>query len=181
MQRQVVLVNNQDQELGTADIFAAHQGEGIKHRALSVVLYRKSGGNVELLLQKRSGVKPVFKNLWSNTSCTNMRPGDTYLARAVSRLDEEMGIKVKIENLKILYRFSYEAPDEMQPGWCENELDTVIVGEWDGDVYINPEEADDYKWMEAHELVQDMKKNPGIYAPWYRMILEDERFKQEVG
>src|SRR5690242_6357543 len=81
--RQVVLVNEKDEELGTADIYAAHQGKGLKHRALSVILYRKRDGKVELLHQQRAEAKPVFKLLWSNTCCTNLRPGDEYLSRAV--------------------------------------------------------------------------------------------------
>lgn len=173
-------MDQDDKELGTADIYAAHRGKGLKHRALSVILYRKRVGKVELLLQRRAELKPVFKRAWSNTSCTNMRQGDTYLERAVSRLDEEMGIKTTKEKLRIVYRFSYESPDPMQPGWCENELDTVIVGEWDGEVFINPEEADDYRWMEVDALKRDIEANPVIYAPWYKMILADERFLREV-
>lgn len=169
-------MDEQDKELGVADIYLAHQENGMKHRALSVILYRKAGGKTELLLQKRAEAKPVFKRLWSNTCCTNMRPGDEYLPRAVSRLQEEMGINIKADNLRIIYRFSYEAPDTTTPGWCENELDTVIVGEWNGEVKVNPDEAADYRWIEWGELNVDIKKNPDQYAPWYKMIVGDKRF-----
>ncbi len=180
MQRVVVLVDEQDKELGTADIYEAHQGQGLKHRALSVILYRRQDGNLELLHQKRAAAKPVFKNLWSNTCCTNMRPGDEYLPRAVSRLQEEMGIKIDQKDLRILYQFSYEAPDPALPGWCENELDTVIVGEWDGEVTPNPDEASDYKWIEWEELKRDIEENPEIYSPWHKMIINDPRFVEET-
>lgn len=180
MGRQVVLVNEQDRELGTADIYEAHQGKGLKHRALSVILYRIKDQKTEILLQKRAQAKPIFKRLWSNTCCTNMRPGDEYLSRAVSRLDEEMGIKIKPEDLRILYRFSYEAEDLAQPGWSENELDTVLTGKWDGKVKINPEEAEDYKWTPWEELKREVEKNPDIYAPWYKIIINDPRLVEEV-
>lgn len=178
--RVVVLVDEMDREIGTADIYEAHKGQGLKHRALSVILYRHKGGKLEFLHQKRAQAKPVFKNLWSNTCCTNMNPGDEYLPRAVSRLQEEMGITTKQDDLRVLYRFSYEAQDPDQPGWCENELDSVIVGEWDGEVKINPEEASDYKWIEWEELKNDIEKNPEIYAPWHKMIISDPRFVEEV-
>ena len=178
--RQVVLVDEQDRELGTADIFAAHQGKGLKHRALSVILYRKRDGKTELLLQKRAGAKSIFKHLWSNTCCTNMRPGDEYVTRAVSRLEEEMGIRVEPRDLHILYRFSYEVLDMVNPGWCENELDTVLVGEWDGEVRVNPEEAEEAKWMEMADLTHDIEINPNDYSPWYRMIVTDKRFLEAV-
>ena len=178
--RQVVLVDEQDRELGTADIFEAHQGKGLKHRALSVILYRRVNGKTELLHQKRAEAKPVFKLLWSNTCCTNLRPGDEYLPRGVSRLEEEMGIKIEEKDLRIVYKFSYEAQDKNQPGWCENELDTVIVGEWSGEMKINLEEVSDYKWIEWEELKKDIEQNPDVYSPWHKMIINDTRFVEEV-
>lgn len=180
MNRQVVLVDEQDRELGKADIYEAHKGKGLKHRALSVILCRKVNGKLELLHQQRAETKPVFKLLWSNTCCTNLRPGDEYLSRAVSRLDEEMGINIEQEKLRILYQFSYEVADEVNLGWCENELDTVLVGEWNGEVKVNPDEATDYKWIEWGELQKDIKVNPDIYSPWHKMIINDPRFVEEV-
>lgn len=178
--RRVVLVDEEDNEIGTEDILIAHQGSGKKHRALSVILFRKVDGKIELLMQKRSQNKPVFKGLWSNTCCTNLRPGDTYIERAVSRLKEEMGIEILSAELRILYKFSYEAQDSTNPGWCENEVDTVIVGEWSGDTKLNPAEAEDAKWMEIEEMRGDMERNPDIYSPWHKLIINDSRFVEEV-
>lgn len=185
--RRVVLVDENDNEIGTEDILIAHQGSGKKHRALSVILYRKVDGKIEILMQKRSGGKPVFRHLWSNTCCTNLSPGDTYIERAVSRLKEEMGIEIRPDSLKTLYRFSYEALDPTNPGWCENEVDTMIVGEWDpstssGQVgmKLNPAEAEDARWMEIEEMRADMERNPDIYSPWHKLIINDPRFVEEV-
>lgn len=181
--RQVVLVDEQDKELGTADIYEAHRGRGQRHRALSVILYRQRERGFELLHQKRSSAKPIFKNLWSNTCCTNMRPGDEYIPRAVTRLQEEMGIVLRREDLRVLYRFGYEAPDLANPGWCENELDTVIVGEWDpstssgqGGMRLNPDEASDARWIEWGDLQQELKEHPEQFSPWHKMIVGDARF-----
>lgn len=176
MTRQAVLVDENDKELGLVDLVEAHRGKGRKHRALSVILYRKNGKGTEILLQKRAKVKPVFPLLWSNTCCTNLRPGDEYLPRAASRLKEEMGIGVMQKNLRELYKFSYFAQDK--DGWCENELDQVIVGEWSGEVVPDPEEAEDYRWMEWGELKRDIADKPDDYAPWWRMIVEDGRLEQ---
>lgn len=178
--RQVVLVDEQDTELGTADIYSAHQGVGLKHRALSVILYRKNSGKIEILSQKRAATKPVFPNLWSNTCCTNLRPGDEYLPRAVSRLQEEMGIVIDQAALRRLYSFSYRADDLVNPGWCENELDTVIVGEWNGPLALNPEEVSDAKWMEWEEMKLDVERHPELYSPWHKLIMSDPRFVEGV-
>jgi isopentenyl-diphosphate delta-isomerase len=86
-----------------------------------------------------------------------MAPGEKYLERAVSRVKEEVGVEVGVETLRELYKFSYEADDI--EGWCENELDNVIVGEWSGEFQINPDEAMDARWLEWGKLNNDIEKN----------------------
>lgn len=173
--RKVVCVDELDNEIGTESLIKAHRDRGVKHRAFSLVLYRVRAGKKEILLQQRAVEKPVFVLLWTNTCCYNMAPGEIYLPRAAERAREEMGARVNQDVLRILYRLSYYAPD--LEGWCENELDTVIAGEWDGKVELNPAEAADYRWMSLGELEEDMRGNPEIYAPWFKMIVTDLRFR----
>lgn len=173
--RKVVLVDLDDNELGVGSLVEAHRGVGLKHRAFSLQLYREADGKVELLLQQRAESKPAFPLFWANTCCYNMAPGESYISRAVTRVREEMGIVVDESLLKIMYKFSYYAADF--EGWCENELDSVIVGKWDGAIDLNPEEAMDYKWITWDDLKKDIEKEGEIYAPWFKMIVEDSRFK----
>ena len=177
--RKVVLVDDDDNEVGVAGLVEAHRDPGKKHRAFSLQLYRKVGGKVELLLQKRAEAKPVFPYYWANTCCYNMAPGEEYLARAASRVKEEMGVNLAAGQLRALYRFSYYAPDI--EGWCENELDTVIVGRYDGAVNPDSAEAAEYRWKEWGELKAEITKNPEVYAPWFRMIVMNARFARALG
>lgn len=173
--RKVVIVDESDNENGTESLINAHRDPGIKHRAFSLVLYRKREGKTEILLQQRAEEKPVFPLYWTNTCCYNMAPGEELLSRAAERAKEEMGVEVGADNLKKLYKFSYYTPDV--EGWCENEVDNVIVGEYESEVTINPAEAADYKWIEWNELKDDMQENPDIYAPWWKIIVEDGRLE----
>jgi isopentenyl-diphosphate delta-isomerase len=142
-------------------------------------------GKKELLLQQRAVEKPVFPYYWANTCCYNMAPGEDYLPCAASRVYEEMGVVVEEKILSELYKFTYYAPDI--EGWCENELDKVIVGEWNppspeasdgrGGIKLNPDEAMDVKWIEWGELNTDIAKNSDKYAPWFKMIVSDSRFR----
>jgi len=174
--RQVVVVDENDEEIKVAGLVEAHRDPGLQHRAFSLQLYRRVGGKAELLLQQRAVEKPVFPFYWANTCCYNMAPGEEYLSRAVSRVYEEMGVAVEEKILRELYKFTYYAPDI--EGWCENELDTIIVGEWDGDLKLNPDEAMDAKWIEWGELNTDIAENPDKYAPWFKMIVSDPRFRR---
>lgn len=179
--RKVVLVDENDNELGIGSLIEAHRDPGLQHRAFSLQLYRMVNNKKELLLQQRAIGKPVFPFYWANTCCFNMAPGELYLPRVVSRVKEEMGVVVSQDKLRELYKFGYYAPD--LEGWCENELDNVIVGEWDpsassGQVALklNPEEAMDSKWIEWGELNKDIENEPSKYAPWFKTIVSDPRF-----
>lgn len=183
--RKVVMVDENDQEIGITGLVEAHRDPGIQHRAFSLQLYRKKNGECELLLQQRAVGKPVFPFYWANTCCYNMAPGEKYVERAGMRVKEEMGVVVDETALRELYKFAYYAPDV--EGWCENELDTVIVGEcppssmtsegYEDFVKLNPEEAMDSRWVEWGELNEDIKKNPDKYSPWFKMIVTDLRFR----
>jgi len=144
--RKVVLVDEEDRELGVAGLIEAHRGKGLRHRALSLFLYREVDELREWLVQKRAMVKPVFAGLWANTCCYNLAPREEYLSAAVKRVKEEMGAKIEGEILRVVGRFVYFADDK--DGWCENEVDTVIVGKWSGVVESNPEEVQDWRWIE---------------------------------
>jgi isopentenyl-diphosphate delta-isomerase len=174
-ERKVVLVDENDNELGVGGLIEAHRDPGLQHRAFSLQLYRIVNDKKELLLQQRAIGKPVFPFYWANTCCFNMAPGEKYLSRAVSRVKEEMGLIVGEEKLRELYKFVYYAPDI--EGWCENELDNVIVGEWSGELKLNPEEAMDSKWIEWGELNKDIENEPSKYAPWFKTIVSDPRFR----
>lgn len=180
--RRVVLVDEGGRESSEAGIIEAHRDGGLKHRAFSLVLYRPTSSvtslgvkSVEILLQQRAQEKPVFPFFWANTCCYNMAPGEEIITRASSRVKEEMGIEFEPSELRELYTFSYEATD--LEGWCENEYDHVIVGEYSGDIELNPEEAMDYRWVEWEELKNEIQEKEEIYAPWFKLIVEDGRLE----
>jgi len=72
--------------------------------------------------------------------------------------------------LKEVFTFIYRA--EFDNGLTEHELDHVFIGKFDDDPQPNPEEADDWKWINVEELQNDVKENPDNYTPWFRISLE---------
>ena len=191
--RRVVLVDSNDQEIGTEELLAAHQGEGKLHRAISVVLYRKTNeSRIEVLLQKRGRVKPLWPLYWSNTGCTHPYPDEDYLECAVRRLKEEMGIKIARSQLQVAYRFSYQVP--FNDKLAEHELDTVIVGKIQNlklkiqndnskfKINFNPDpsEVAEAKWMGWNELGREMETNGKEYTPWFRMIFQNGVMKETL-
>ena len=69
----VVLVNEQDEALGTMPKMEAHV-KGVLHRAFSVFILNKNG---EIMLQQRAGDKYHSPLLWTNTCCSHQRHGES--------------------------------------------------------------------------------------------------------
>ena len=165
----VVLVDKDDKVVGFEEKTKAHKNPVPLHRAISVLIYDKD--RKKMLLQKRASNKPTWPLYWSNATCTHPLKGETYRHAAQRRLKEEMGFSTP---LKQIFKFSYHAKyDDI---WGENELDAVFEGYYEGAVKPDPIEAADYKWVSLKELKKDVKKNPGKYSPWFKIILKKLKF-----
>ena len=112
MSDQVVLVNENDMEIGLMPKLEAHQ-KGVLHRAFSVFIFNSNG---EMLLQQRAAGKYHSEGLWSNTCCSHPYPEEPTHEAALRRLEEEMGIQA---DLHFLFSFQYHA--SLESGLTEHE------------------------------------------------------------
>ena len=90
----LILVDQQDREIGTLDKAACHDGQGMLHRAFSLFIFNSQG---ELLLQKRSSQKRLWGGYWSNSCCSHPRQGEEYEIAIRRRLKEELGIQTELK------------------------------------------------------------------------------------
>jgi isopentenyl-diphosphate delta-isomerase len=171
MAENVILVDTADIPVGQMEKMEAHL-KGELHRALSILVFNSQG---EVLLQQRAFSKYHTPGLWSNTACSHPRPGEVSLEAATRRLGEEMGFTT---TLKESFSFIYKA--HFENGLIEHEFDHVFFGTFDGVPVINPEEANDFKWIKIVDLMEDMRSDPGSYTVWFRIIMEkmEERFPE---
>jgi len=157
---QVILVNENDEPVGTMEKLAAHQ-EGILHRAFSIFIFNSKG---EMLLQKRAAKKYHSAGLWSNACCSHPYPGEEVKFAALRRLQEEMGFTSPLEKaFDFVYKISFEN------GLTENEFDHVFVGTFDGEITANLEEIADYTYRSMAEVKQDLLDKPAKYTAWFRI------------
>ena len=159
---EVILVDENDKELGTAEKLQAHK-EGKLHRCFSAFIFNSEG---KLLLQKRAANKYHSGGLWSNTCCSHPRPGELTEAAAHRRLQEELGFYCLLTEA---FQFTYKA--HFDNGLTENEFDHVFTGKFDGEVIPNPEEVSDFKWVDMDELKQDIQTNPDNYTYWLKVAI----------
>ncbi|KQS27698.1 isopentenyl-diphosphate Delta-isomerase [Dyadobacter sp. Leaf189] len=160
MEDQVILVNEEDVEIGLMPKLEAHQ-KGMLHRAFSVFIFNTKG---EMLLQRRAFGKYHSEGLWSNTCCSHPFPEESANRAASRRLREEMGISA---DLNFLYTFQYRV--QLENGLTENELDHVFWGISDEKPLINTDEVSEYKYMTMNDVKADLILNPGNYTEWFKI------------
>lgn len=167
----VIVVNEKDEWMGTIDKMKAHQ-EGILHRAFSVFIINNKN---ELLLQQRAADKYHSGGLWSNTCCSHPAPGESTLAAAHRRLNEEMGFDCELESL-----FSLRYKSEVGNQLIENEFDYIYIGRYNGIVTINTEEAKDYAFVSAEKIKEMIAESPEIFTAWFKLAIPKflERLQQ---
>lgn len=165
MREEIVLVNENDSQIGVEEKLRAHQNGGKLHRAFSIFIFNGRG---EMMLQLRSMKKHHFRALWTNTCCSHPLKGERLEDAVHRKLKQEMGFDTE---LKELLSFTYKAYDP-ESGLTEHEYDHVFVGVFDGEPDPNPEEADDWKWMGPEELKSDVKAHPEKYTPWFKLVLD---------
>lgn len=154
---QVVLVDTDDQPVGTMDKLEAHR-KGVLHRAFSVFLFDDQG---RVLLQQRAWGKYHTPGLWSNACCSHVRPGETLEDAAHRRLYEELGVHAPLERR---FHFIYRA--EVGQGLIEHEVDHVFTGACQGPFHPAAEEVADLRWVTPGELEREMSETPERFTPW---------------
>jgi len=162
-EEQVILVDQNDNPIGLMPKMEAHE-KAILHRAFSVFILNN---NNELMLQQRALHKYHSPGLWTNTCCSHQRDGEENITAGRRRLQEEMGFEVP---LKETISFIYKAP--FDNGLTEHELDHVLLGYYEGEPKINPDEVATWKWMHIVDVKNDIKKYPEMYTEWFKIIFD---------
>ena len=160
----VVLVNEQDQQIGIMEKMAAHVVPRL-HRAFSIFLFNSKG---ELLLQQRAFSKYHSPGLWTNTCCSHPREGEPMENATARRLMEEMGMTCEMHEV---FTFIYQAPVGL--GLVEHEFDHVWFGHTDNTPVINTEEVAAWKYMSLDDIANDLKTHPESYTEWFKISFNE--------
>ena len=164
IEENVILVNENDEQVGLMPKLEAHE-KAVLHRAFSVFILNSKN---EIMLQQRAHHKYHSPLLWTNTCCSHQRNGETNIQAGSRRLFEEMGFKAE---LKELFHFIYKAP--FDNGLTEHELDHVMIGYYNDEPIINPEEVESWKWMKIEDVKKDMEIHPELYTIWFKIIFDE--------
>ncbi|MDE1207504.1 isopentenyl-diphosphate Delta-isomerase [Tenacibaculum larymnensis] len=164
MKEQVILVDQQDNPIGLMEKIEAHE-KALLHRAFSVFVFNDKS---ELMLQQRAAEKYHSPLLWTNTCCSHQRDGESNIEAGKRRLQEEMGFSCELEEV---FSFIYKAP--FDNGLTEHEYDHVMIGRFNDEPIVNPEEVASYKWMPLEEVKNDIENHPEEYTAWFKIIFKE--------
>jgi len=160
----LILVDRDDNELGTLSKARCHDGEGVLHRAFSLFVFDTAG---RLLLQRRAGDKRLWPGYWSNSCCSHPRVGEAMEEAVHRRLAQELGIAAELD---FVYKFVYQA--RYGDAGSEHELCWVYAGVTAQPVRANETEVAEWRFVEPDVLTADLARHPERYTPWFRMEWE---------
>ncbi|MDP2159263.1 MAG: isopentenyl-diphosphate Delta-isomerase [Flavobacterium sp.] len=163
-EEKVILVNENDEPIGLMNKLEAHE-KAVLHRAFSVFILNDKN---EVMLQQRAHQKYHSPLLWTNTCCSHQREGETNIQAGTRRLQEEMGFSAE---LKELFHFIYKAP--FDNGLTEHELDHVMIGYYNDEPKINPDEVESWKWMSIEAIRDDIQTQSENYTVWFKIIFDE--------
>ena len=165
----LILVDENDNEIGSGEKVDCHLGQGKLHRAFSVFLFDPQG---RVLVQQRSPEKMLWGGYWANSCCSHPRLGETTEDAAQRRIQEELGVQTE---LRYLYKFVYHA--EFGDVGSEYENCWVFAGHFDGQLSINEDEISATRFLTPDELTAELENNGDIYSPWLK--LEWKKIRQD--
>ena len=183
MEELVLCLDSDDNVIDSSSKFTTHHGEGILHRAFSVLIFDCEG---RLLVQQRSSDKITFPAVWANSCCShpldidgeNDNPIEGVKEAARRKLDQELGIPRTITNdwkFNHIGRFEYKC--RWDSDWVEHEIDHVLIVEADCEVDFNRNEIQSVDWLDNDSLIRMMERKgrwkSQLIAPWFEAIFNN--------
>lgn len=157
MEDELILVNIFDEDTGSCSKMETHK-KGFLHRAFSVFIVY----NGKMLLQKRNGEKYHSGGLWTNACCSHPRKGELLVEAVSRRLNDELGVSFPVREC---FNFVYRT--EFENGITEYEYDHVFLSDYHGDIYPNPHEIDELRWIDLVELKYELTHSPECFTTWF--------------
>ena len=150
----------------------AHR-EGIRHRTAHVWIFRRRGGVVQILLQKRSDNKDSDPGCYDISSAGHIPAGSDYIPSAVRELKEELGIAAEPEDLRLVGVHDGRYEGEFHGRIFKNhEKSHVFAYEKPVEIEklkLQKEEVESVKWMRIEDVLAAVKAHDPGYC-----LFEDE-------
>lgn len=162
----VILVDKDDNPIGTEEKVRCHMPDGLLHRAFTALLFDSDG---KLALGRRAGTKMLWPGYWDGTFASHPRSTETYVSSGQRRMPEELGVETSLD---YMHKFEYHVP-YLDVG-SENEICATLIGVIeDADKMVGTEgEIDKIRMVSADALFSEIESEPDRYCPWMLIALD---------
>ncbi len=162
------VIDENEKIIGRASRDECH-AKGFLHRAVHVIILNSKG---EILLQKRSMKKDLYKGWWVDAASGHVDSGETYEETAKREIQEELGIDVGIEKLfKVRKKYVGE-------GYVDNEIVAVYLGYSDGPFRFDKDEVEFVKFFPPKIVLKMLKTEK--FTPATVAIFEELKKRPEL-
>jgi isopentenyl-diphosphate delta-isomerase len=160
----LILVDEDDRPVGMEEELICHQGDGILHRAFTIIIINANG---ELLLQRRSASKLLWPLCWETTCSGHPRVGEDLEEAAAKRLAEELGFSTGMRDVgRFIYKVAYEGAG------IEWEVCHLLVGSHDGATRPDAAEVAEVRHVALAALQAEIAAGREKNAPWLEPALD---------
>ncbi|WP_067457975.1 isopentenyl-diphosphate Delta-isomerase [Actinomadura macra] len=167
---EIVLLNAEDEAVGTAPKAESHHRDTPYHLAFSCYVVDTEG---RVLITQRALGKRTFPGVWTGSCCGHPGPGEGLRGAVIRRLRDELGLlDESLESLTpVLPGFHYRAVAD--DGTVEHERCPVVRATVPAGTSVRAnraevEAAEWWTWKECLDLVDRPES-----SPWYRLQLAE--------
>ena len=126
---------------------------GALHGSSHVWIWRQTSSGIEILIQRRASTKKTWPNTWDISAAGHINHAETPLMAAMRETQEEIGITVPAEQLRMLFVHRQYVVANVEPATIENEFQFVYGLNLREDGFVlQKEEVAEIKWITPDKL-----------------------------
>jgi len=150
----------------------AHKA-GLWHRAAHIWIYNPKG---DILLQLRAKDKELHPDMWDISAAGHVRAGEEPIISGLREIEEEIGLKVKKEELEFFRIQKYRSTFR---NLKNNEFHYIYFFKFNGDVRtlsMQDGEVQSIRFLSLDKIEDELRTRPERYVPhggyWTEVINE---------
>jgi len=146
----------------------AHHANTKLHAAFSCYVFNTDG---KILVTQRAHTKKVWPGVWTNSCCGHPMPGEEREDAILRRLSYELGMTAR-DITCVLPHYVYKAPAYI--GIVEHEFCPVYVAVAMSEPHPNPNEVNDFRWLEWREFIDILHTDSDNYSVFAQQVPRDD-------
>ncbi len=147
------VINENNEIIGKATRKECHDNN-LLHRGVAIFVFNQKG---ELLLQKRSQLKDLYKGWWTSSASGHLDLGEDYQEAAKRELKEELGVELTLSELPCIIEVRQEK---------DSENGKLFVAKSNGPFSFSKEEIDSIHFFSIKEI-QKMIQQKEKFTPFF--------------